>query len=139
MKNIHTNLTSYIKSINESTDYSVRDLIQKSEEISDGSNFLNCELFCIMMFDNQNFKTDFEKIIVEEGESEEEALENLKSLIQTGDIIAFGYGNNIRHYAIYLEDDRVLEVEQWGDLPREYYLMENLSMYGGAPYIYRKI
>ena len=134
---IYTNLNTYINSLNESVK-TIDSLMLKSEEISNGSNFLNCELFCVMMFDNKNFKIDFQKIAVDLGETEEEGLENLMSIVQTGDIVGFGYGDNIRHYAIFLEGDRVLEVEQWGDSPRENSLMDNLSVYGGAPIIYRE-
>ena len=73
------------------------DMLQKAKRLED--NYMNCQLF-VQLMTIADFKTAYPKIKPEEA--------------QPGDILAWG----IRHYAILLEDDKALEVTEWGMKPQ---------------------
>ena len=114
-------------------------IIKKAEDISKKSEYLNCEAFCVRLFNNKSFKEVFDKITpnIRFGGKTETVLPKLQDILKVGDIISFGEKNNPRHYAVYLGGDSVYEVEQWGTEPRIYTVSENLDIYEGVNAIYR--
>jgi hypothetical protein len=115
-------------------------LIQKASDISDKNNYLNCDLFCHEMVDNRTFKKDFNIVPfkINTKKNFENQYNDLINVLEVGDIVAFGEKNNVRHYAIYIGNDDVLEVEMWGGKPRKFSLKTNLYNYENVPYIYRE-
>jgi hypothetical protein len=111
-------------------------IINKAKNIAEKNEYLNCDAFCTKLVNNKSFKSEFD-IIPFEFESDENKLGQLESNLQQGDIIAFGEKDNVRHYATYIGDGKVIEVEEWGAKPREYSLDENLKDYGNVANIYR--
>lgn len=116
------------------------DLIKKAEDISGRNEFLNCDLFCHRMVDNVLFKDEFDIIPYKNNfnNSFEKQYQNLIKVLKVGDIIAFGDKDRVVHYAIYIGNDDVLEVEMWGEKPRKFSLKKNLYSYESIAYIYRK-
>ena len=110
-------------------------IIQKGEEIEAENDFLNCEFFCNKMVGSKGFKAEFSKEDVEI-DNVEDAISKLKS----GDVIAFDgvEGNPARHYAVYISDGKVYEVEQWGAKPRVDSIEKNLQEYEVISQIFRE-
>jgi len=102
------------------------ELVRKYNEIKQQGGYMNCELFCILMKDGASFK-EFDKLPFEGVDK-----------LQEGDVLQFGDDEIPRHFAIYLDGDRVLEVEQWGASPREHSLSDNLDYYYEISAVYRE-
>lgn len=115
-------------------------LIEKSKEISNKNEYLNCDAFCHRMVDNKLFKSEFEIVPFDLNFdlNFESQYNSLIKVLNVGDIVAFGEKNNVRHYSIYLGNDDVIEVEMWGGKPRIHSLKDNLYNYENVPYIYRE-
>lgn len=97
-------------------------LIQKAKQFE--NNYLNCELFVNLMTTN--------------GETNVKKLPKVNfNEITIGDVIVFGVEGNIRHYAIYLGGDKVLEVEEWGGKPKINTLNNDLNKYESIVSIHR--
>lgn len=114
-------------------------IITKAEEISKKSEYLNCDAFCHRLVNNRLFKDVFDKVDfnIKFGGKTEKVVSELQKILKVGDIIAFGDKNDARHYAVYLGDDSVYEVEGWGEKPRKYSLSKNIDTYTGLNNIYR--
>ena len=114
-------------------------IIRKAEEISKKLEYLNCDAFCHKLVNNRLFKDVFDKVNfkIKFGGKTEKVVSELQKLLKVGDIIAFGDKNDARHYAVYLGDDSVYEVEGWGEKPRKYSLSKNIDTYTGLNNIYR--
>ena len=114
-------------------------IIRKAEEISKKLEYLNCDAFCHKLVNNRLFKDVFDKVNfkIKFGGKTEKVVSELQKLLNVGDIIAFGDKNDARHYAVYLGDDSVYEVEGWGEKPRKYSLSKNIDTYTGLNNIYR--
>jgi len=100
-------------------------VIERYKKVVSEGGFMNCELFCNKIHNDRSFK-EFNKLPYK-------GVDSLKS----GDVLQFGSDDNPRHYAIYLDGDKVLEVESWGGEPREYSLSENIEEYEEISAIYR--
>ena len=98
-------------------------IIDKSKQVSDSIPVrqLNCENFCFYVM-GANFKLWTQL--------------NKKSKLKVGDIIVFGY-DIPQHYAIYLGNGEVIEVEEWGKAPKKGTLKADLDYYEGILKIYR--
>jgi len=109
-------------------------IIQRGEEIAKQNEFLNCEFFCNQMVGGVGFKNNFDSQDVEIFD-----VDQASNLLQTGDIIGFGGGEGQppRHYAVYIIDGDVYEVEEWGASPRVSTVSDNLDTYGIISKIYR--
>lgn len=114
-------------------------IIRKAEEISKKLEYLNCDAFCHKLVNNRLFKDVFDKVNfkIKFGGKTEKVVSELQKILKVGDIIAFGDKNDARHYAVYLGDDSVYEVEGWGEKPRKYSLSKNIDTYTGLNNIYR--
>ncbi len=103
------------------------------------STYMNCESYCNKMVGD--FKT-FRKISDKELRIGKimplSKLEEVKSVLKKDDVIAFGDPRLPRHYALYVGDGNVYEVEQWGAKPRIYTLEQNIKMYESIAAVYRK-
>ena len=117
-----------------------KNLIEKSKEISNKNEYLNCDAFCHRMVDNKLFKSEFEIVPFDLNfdENFESQYNSLIKVLNVGDIVAFGEKDNVRHYSIYLGNDDVIEVEMWGGKPRIHSLKDNLYNYENVSYIYRE-
>jgi len=118
------------------------DVIKKGEEISDANEFLNCEFFCNKMIGAKSFKETFTKLdskLLRVGVPYPMGkIEELRSVLMAGDILAFGDKTNPRHYSVYIEGDSTYEVEKWGDSPRIYSLSNTLREYESIAAVYRE-
>lgn len=110
----------------EGGEVSGSEILRKYNEVTEQGGYMNCELFCILMKDGKSFKK-FDKL----------RYEGIDKL-QEGDVLQFGDIDNPRHYAIYLQGDKVLEVEEWGASPSENTLSDNLNMYEEISAVYRE-
>ena len=97
-------------------------LLKRAEDFSD--DYLNCHSFVNLMAmgDMEDIKKHPEV--------------DMKD-IQVGDVIAFGDPSQIRHYAIYLGNDELLQVDQWGAKPEISSLRKELAYYEGIVSIHR--
>ena len=109
-------------------------IIQRGEEIAKQNKFLNCEFFCNQMVGGAGFKNNFDSQDVEIFDADQAS-----NLLQTGDIIGFGGGEGQppRHYAVYIIDGDVYEVEEVGASPRVSTVSDNLDTYEVISKIYR--
>jgi hypothetical protein len=109
-------------------------IIQRGEEIAKQNKFLNCEFFCNQMVGGADFKNNFSSQDVDIFDADEAS-----TLLQTGDIIGFGGGEGQppRHYAVYIIDGDVYEVEEVGASPRVSTVSDNLDTYEVISKIYR--
>ena len=100
-------------------------IIDKSKQVADSIPVrqLNCENFCFYVM-GANFKLWTQL--------------NKKAKLKIGDVIAFGY-DIPQHYAIYLGNDEVIEVEEWGKAPKQGTLKADLEYYEGILTIYRNM
>jgi len=104
------------------------DIINKSKKIN---GYNNCLTFVQQVLDFED-KKDLPKLKfnILLGKT----IKNLNKL-KVGDLLEF---NKISHYAIYLGNETVIEVEQWGEQPRIVPLIDVLNQYEGTTSIYRK-
>jgi cell wall-associated NlpC family hydrolase len=107
------------------------DLIKKSGVIKNSGEYMNCLSFIQKMTGISDIKKlpNIGKNIF----LSKKGIKNIEFL-QEGDILEF---NNISHYSIYIGNNEVLEVEQWGDSPRIIPLIDVLKDYEGTTNIYR--
>ena len=112
--------------------YSVSDLIKKSKKIEKSGAHINCQGFVQMMTGEDEFKKlpKLKKNVM----WSKAGVKNL-DILKVGDILEF---NNISHYSIYIGNENVIEVEQWGAKPRVIPLIDVLNDYEGTTSIYRK-
>ena len=107
-------------------------LHNKFKEITNSNDYINCHSFAQRMlnFDEKRNlpKLNFNVFLTKNG------IKNIEKL-QCGDLLEF---NNIGHYAVYVNDGNVMEVEGWGKKPRIKPLIDLLNGYEGTTSIYRK-
>lgn len=107
------------------------ELIKKSEIIKNSGDYINCLSFVQRMTGISDIKKlpklGKNLLLTKKG------IKNIEFL-QEGDILEF---NNITHYSIYIGNEEVIEVEQWGGQPRIIPLIDVLNDYEGTTNIYR--
>ena len=107
------------------------ELIKKSEIIKNSGDYINCLSFVQRMTGISDIKK-----LPKVGKNillTKKGIKNIEFL-QEGDILEF---NNITHYSIYIGNNEVIEVEQWGGHPRIIPLIDVLKDYEGTTNIYR--
>jgi hypothetical protein len=114
-------------------------IIDKAKRISEKNEYLNCDAFCTRLVNNKDFKSKFKEVPydVDYENLDLNDLSDLENTLKEGDIIAFGDKGRVVHYATYIGDGKVIEVEEWGSKPREYSLKKNLYTYTSIAHIYR--
>ena len=118
-------------------------IASKIEVINAEKPFLNCEGFCNKIIGDVSFKEAFEKLPNEYYQGEDivdndSAINDLSNKLKVGDIVGFGSIDNPRHYAIYMGEGSMYEVEQWGAEPKEKSLRENINEYESVSDVYRE-
>jgi len=106
---------------------------------ADDNSYMNCDSFCNKMVgDFKSFDKVNDKRLRIGKIMPLNKLPELESVLQDGDVIAFGDPRLPRHYALYIGNGEVYEVEQWGAKPRKYSLESNIKEYEGIAAVYRK-
>jgi len=95
--------------------------ISRGEDVYKRQQFLNCRLFIQLLLDDPAFDKN---PAVDPGKEKE------------GDVFQFG-SNPGRHFALYLGDDSVMDVAEWGAMPAVHSLSELIAEYGPATFVYR--
>ena len=105
-------------------------LLDSIERAKNSGIFMNCEIFCnLVIGGDKSFKEIYHKVIVNSISYPD---------LKRGDIIGFGHPDNIRHYAIYMGDSKVYEVEGFGESARENNLSNVLDIYETIGVVYKK-
>ena len=85
------------------------ELLKKADEISKSGKYLNCHLFSQLLLNYVDKKTDLLKLnfnlILNKNQ-----IKNIEKL-KIGDLLEF---DDISHYSIYIGNNQLIEVEQWG-------------------------
>lgn len=103
-------------------------LIQKAQEACASAPYMNCRLFTQLVLslpDPKNPKLD---------EMQQVPL----SSVRLGDVLRWGEKVG-QHYAIYLGNGEVLEVEEWGGQPRVNKLENVIQEYDQPSFAFRKM
>jgi len=121
----------------------VSEIIAKIEKIKDEKPFINCELFCNKIIGDTSFKESFNKLPNNfyQGKNianNQQAINDLNNKLKVGDIVGFGPIDNPRHYAIYMGDGSMYEVDQWGSQPTKKLLIDNINEYESISAVYRE-
>lgn len=111
---------------------SLGNLTTKFNKIKSEKEYLNCQSFTQRLLDVVNIKS-----LPKLGKNIRLTKKGIQSIdvLEVGDILEF---NDISHYAVYIGNSNVMEVEQWGSVPRIATLESVLKDYEGTSNIYRK-
>lgn len=128
----------------EKAGITVEKIIDKVEKINKENPYINCEGFCNKIIGNKSFKEEFNKQpdIFRQGENlykQNDKIDEVESILKPGDIIAFGDRSTPRHFAIYLTDGEMYEVEEWGAKPTKTTLKKVINEYESISDVYRDV